>query len=109
MAELVIQQINSNGLAPNFVAADTAGDTFKNDGTVFLHVKNSGAAAITATIDSKKPCDQGFDHNIEVQVPNGGERLIGPFSPTRFNDPATGMASVSYSAVTNVTVAVIKL
>lgn len=109
MADLSVQKIDASGIIPTFVAAGASGDTFANDGRTFLHVKNGGASSITVTIDSKKPCDQGFDHDLTITIPAGGERLIGPFSPDRFNDAVTKKTSVSYSSVTSVTVAALKL
>jgi hypothetical protein len=52
MAVLEKQKINSNGVAPTFVAASATGDQFKNDGNTLLHVKNGSAASITVTINS---------------------------------------------------------
>lgn len=109
MADLSVQTITTNGLSPTFSSADAAGDEFVNDGRTFLHVKNGGASSIDVTIDSKQQCSFGFDHDITVSVPAGGERLIGPFPTSRFNDSQTGKASVSYSDVTSVTVAAIKV
>lgn len=107
MAALAIQEASLAGLNPAFVAASAGGDTFANDGKTYLHVKNAGAAAVTATVNSIKPCDQGSDHDAVVSVPAGGERLIGPFPPGRFNDP-NGAAAVTYSDVTSVTVAAVR-
>lgn len=101
MAQLTVQETSLTGLAPTFTAADAAGDTFENDGQTVLHVKNGSAAAITATVDSVRPCNYGFDHDAAVSVPAGGERIIGPFERNRFGTTA----SVAYSAVTSVTVA----
>lgn len=109
MAVLTVQSMTEQGLTPAFVAADVAGDSFANDGKTYLHVKNADAADITVTVDSQKQCDQGFDHDIVVTIPAGGEKLIGPFNISRFKDLATGLVNVSYSVVTNVTVAAIKL
>jgi hypothetical protein len=68
----------------------------------------SGAlGSINVTINSQKACDQGFDHDIVVAVPNGGERLIGPFSD-RFAD-ASGQVLITYSGVTSVTVAALEV
>lgn len=108
MAILNVQRITLNGIAPTFQAADAAGDEFANSGQAYLHVRNGGAADITVTINSQQPCNYGFDHDVQVSVPAGGERQIGPFLPGRFND-SNGRVHVSYSAVTGVTVAVVEL
>lgn len=107
MAQLTVQKSVPAGLNPTYDAAAAGGDTFLNDGMTVLHVKNGGGSSINVTINSVTACDQGFDHDIVVAVPNGGERLIGPLPTGRFNDTG-GLASVSYSAVTSVTVAAIQ-
>lgn len=108
MAVLAVQKIVKTGLSPSFVAAEAGGDEFANSGRTFLHVKNEGTGSIDVTVDSVKACDQGFDHDLVVAVPNGEERLIGPFEPGRFNNSASRVA-VSYSGVTSVTVAALEV
>lgn len=109
MAELNIQSIGLAGLSPTYVACDASGDTFKNiSGRIFLHIKNGDTADKTVTIASLKECDQGFIHNIVITVPAGGEVMVGPFSPIRFND-TTQKVSISYSDVTSLSVAAIQL
>ncbi|MBC7193861.1 hypothetical protein [Marinobacter sp.] len=106
MALLNVQKASLTGLAPTFVAASAGGDSFVNDGKTVLHVKNGGASEITVTVNSQQPCNYGFDHDVTVAVPAGGERIIGPFRQDRFNN-SDGQVMVSYSAVTSVTVAAI--
>lgn len=109
MTALTVQDIALTGLAPSYVAADATGNYFTNNtGRTFLHVKNGGAAAINVTVDSQQLCSFGYDHNVVVSVPAGGERMIGPFVTTRWND-ANGRVNVSYSAVTSVTVAAFQI
>lgn len=106
MADLTVQKIVRGGLGPTYQAADAAGDRFPGSSRRFLHTKNGGAGAITVTLNSQKTCDQGFDHDENVSVPAGGERMVGPFSD-RFYDP-TGYVNVTYSGVTSVTVAAVE-
>jgi hypothetical protein len=106
MALLSAQAVTRAGLNPAFVAADAAGDTFLPGDRIQLRVKNASAAAVTVTVNSVRPCDQGFDHDVAVSVPAGGDLTIGPFPSERFAG-AGGVVSVSYSAVTSVTVAVV--
>lgn len=108
MAVLTVQQVGQSGLAPVYVAAAAGGDQFANNGKTYFHVKNASASAITVTVDSIAPCSQGFDHNLSVSVPAGGERIIGSFEPARFNND-TSLVSVTYSAVSTVTVAAVTL
>lgn len=101
------QTIALTGLSPSFGPASAGGDQFKNDGTMYVHVKNGSAASINVIVNSQVPCNQGYDHDATVAVPAAAERLLGPFPCGRFND-ATGYAQITYSAAATVTVAIIK-
>lgn len=101
MAKLTVQNASLNGLDPDFENAAAGGDTFENDGSTVLHVKNGGGASIDVTVNSETKCNFGFDHDVTVSVPAGGERIIGPFPRNRFGSPT----SISYSDVTSVTIA----
>lgn len=112
MTELTVQKISLSGTAPTFVAAASAGNFFRNSGFSFLHVKNGGGSAITVTIDSAILCSHGFDHDVQVSVPGGGERLIGVFPKIRFDKEINGVSGrvgITYSSVTSVTVAVFEI
>jgi hypothetical protein len=106
VALLSPQAVTRAGLNPSFVAADAAGDTFLPGTGVMLRVKNASAAAVTVTVNSVRPCDQGFDHDVAVSVPAGGDVTIGLFPSERFAG-AGGVVSVTYSATASVSVAVI--
>jgi len=108
LAVLTVQKISHAGLNPNFVAADVGGDEFANGGRTMLYVKNEGASQITVTIDSAKPCNYGFDHDLTVDIPAGEDRIVGPFDPSRFNNSSARVA-VTYSDVTSVTVAALEV
>jgi len=109
MATLTVQDIVLGGITPTYAAADVAGDAFPNDGRTFLHYKNTNAAARNVTVDSVRPCDQGTDHNQIQNVPaTTGDKMLGPFPPARFNQ-TSGNVNVTYDAVTNLTVAAIRL
>jgi hypothetical protein len=97
------------GLEEVLTAADVAGDEFANDGKKFFHAKNASAGDITITFVCQTDCNYGTGsptHDQAVVVTAGEERLIGPFSPGRFND-SDGMVQVTYSAVADLTVAVL--
>lgn len=104
MATLTVQKVSLTGLDTTYAAADAAGDTWANDGTSRLRVKNASAASINVTIDSVYTCSHGFDHDVVVAVPAGGEREIGPFPTDRFGTSP----DITYSAAASVTVAVVK-
>jgi len=108
MADLTVQVISLLGIIPSLAAAAVGGDAFLNSGREYLHVKNGSAASIDVTVDSVAPCNQGVDHNAIVAIAAGVEKLIGPFPKARFNDAAEKV-QVTYSDVTTVTVAAVRL
>jgi hypothetical protein len=111
MALLTVHPISMTGDSKAYVAADAGlTDTFPNDGRTFLHIKNTNASGRTATVNSIRPCDQGVDHNIPIAIgATTGDEMAGPFDPARFNDPNTGLVSVTFDAVAGVTIAAIRL
>jgi hypothetical protein len=58
------------------------------------------------TLDSKQLSNFGTDVDVIVSVPAGAERVIGFLEPSRFSSDL-GIANISYSAITSVTVAII--
>jgi hypothetical protein len=116
MANLSVQTLGLGGLNQSYGAV-ADGDTFPNDGNTFLQFENGNASSRTLTIpanDTEKP---GFGtivtpdtvYAIPGSGTNGGKCMIGPFPPDRFNDPATGRATINLSASTGLTVAVVKM
>jgi hypothetical protein len=113
MAVLALQEVVRTGLNPSLGAAAEAGDSFPNDGRVYLRVKNAHAdQARTVTVASQKAASavpQGTAKaDVVVAVPGTQERWIGPFDPTAFND-ANGRCVVTYDEHADVTVGAIKL
>lgn len=105
MATLTVQRIVLGGLNPSLAAADVGGDDFANDGSkTFLVVENGGGGAITVTLDdtgSVSPSGaKAFDADVDVSVPAGETRWIGPLPQNRFGSTA----AVTYSGVTSVSV-----
>ena len=107
MAELSVQKITSDGITPTYSACDAAGDTFVNDGDTFIYVKNGDTVDHIVTVTAERKCNFGFLHDLSVTIPAGGEKIIGPFLPDRFNTEAE-KAVLSYDAVTSMTIAVLK-
>lgn len=108
MALLTVQNATTNGIIKTMVAAAAGGDTFANDGNTMLFVKNGSGVSVTVTINSQTLCNYGFDHDIVVALAAGAEIAFPRLDTIRFNDPATGLVNVIYSAVTSVTVAAVK-
>lgn len=109
MAVLATVKPTINGVLLAAVAAAAGGDQIvKPNGNVILYVKNGGASAINVTVDAAAL--QGGLSFVDpvIAVAAGAERLIGPLDPRFFND-ATGLVSITYSAVTTVTVAAVQV
>ena len=109
MANLATQEIDLDGLGAAYTAAAGSGDTFTPDDRTFLHIKNAHTASWTVTVPTPRTAIGGLAIADSVTVvPNGGERFIGPFPSEHFADPADGLADITYSGVTALTVAVVK-
>ena len=110
MAELVVDVITRAGISPNYNDADVAGDTFMNDAErrTFLAVKNNSVATVTATIATPATLDGLQVADRAVAIGAGAEVFIGAYPPNVYNQ-ANGTISVTYSAVTDVQVAALKL
>jgi hypothetical protein len=111
MAFVGTQSISLAGTQVTYSAATvTTGDTFTPAQNVFLLVRNGGGAPITATIDVPGSTQTGEAQPEVVRtITNATDKVIGPFDPNLFIDPATNVAKVTWSAVTSVTFAVLKL
>jgi len=109
MALLTLQTVTKAGITPTYAAAAALGDSFPNNGSTFLIVKNANVGATrTVTINSLVACSQGFDHDVVVSVPASSEEWIGPFEPSRFNSTSNAVG-VTYSSEADVTVAAISI
>jgi hypothetical protein len=114
MATLSVESITESGVNATYNSAAGGGDQFANNGEVILHIKNSDASSHTVTVTA-----QQTSHTIgnvgsvtkssaSVAVPASGERFLGPFPTYAFND-SSGMAQITYTSATGMTVAVIKV
>lgn len=111
MALLAVQSITRAGLASAYAAAAGGGDTFLPDGRTFLHVKNASGGAITVTIVTPRTDAYGnaiADNTVSVPATTG-DRMIGPFPAEAYADPTTGLANITYSGVTSLTVGAFQL
>lgn len=103
MALLNPQQSKLSGTTLAFTGA-SASDTFKPSSRGTLLVKTAGTAT-TATVVIPGNTEFGAAQpDIAVSCPATGEVAIGPFPPG-VADPATGLATVTFSATTSVEVA----
>jgi hypothetical protein len=110
MAQTAInyQQIVRTGLEAVYTAAVADGAKFANDGRMFVDVLNEDASPINVTVQTPVIVDGLAVADLVVAVPAGESRKIGPFPPNIYNQ-SDGMVYVDYSAVTDVTVALLRL
>ena len=109
MATLTVESVVRAGLNPTFNTAASGGDNFTNDGATWLHIKNAHATVSrTVTLDIKSTVDGQAVTDPTVVVPALGDRVIGPFPTTFYND-ANGRVNITYSSEADLTVAVCKL
>lgn len=109
MAQLASQAVTRGGLSPSYANAAAGGDTFTPTRDTVLHAKNGSGASITVTV-ATPGTEIGLPiADVAVAVPAGEERLIGPFPHEHFADPADGLAHITYSDVTSLTVAALEI
>jgi hypothetical protein len=114
MAALTITAMPVGGLsnATGFVAAAAGGDTIDGgtvlSGGVVLKVKNTNAATRDVTLADPRTTDLGYanpDTTVTVAATTGDVDI--PVHP-QYIDPATGLVNITYSAVTSLTVKVVR-
>lgn len=108
MATLTATALARTGVDIAGVAADAAGDEWANTGAEFVAIKNGSGAGITVTLDIKATLDGAAAVDPTVSIAAGATKLIGPFPKGIYNDSTTGRAKVTCSAVTTVTIAVVR-
>ena len=108
MAELTAQTIVREGVTPNLAAAAADGDSFDNDGSVFVEIANSsGVNAYTLTFETTGSIKGVPLEDTEVSIAASGNKLIGPFPPEAFGSSVS--VTYSGSAVeTDLTIGVFK-
>ena len=103
MAALVTTPITTSGVVLGVLAAaSVGGDTITASDRTFLVVKNADTVPHTVTLVTPGNVSGLAIADKPVVVTNGTTALIGPFGSV-FIDP-TGIISVTYDAVTSVTV-----
>lgn len=103
------------GVSESFGAVDASGAIIPGTGDHFIHVKNASGSPITVTPQCPNLVGEGLAVTAApVTVPaTTGDKLIGPFRPdVHTRGPALadpGTVYVDFSAVTSVTVALVKI
>lgn len=108
MATLTAQVPTQAGITPTYAAASAGGDQVACDDRLYLHVKNTNAATRDVTIATPGNVDGlAIADNVITVAATTGDRIIGPLKASLYAD-ANGFAQITYSAVTNLTVAAIR-
>lgn len=108
MALLTVAVLSRAGVDMAGTAATaTVGDTFANTGAEIIEVFNGGGSPTTVTIDFIPTIDGNLVTDPTVTVAAGARKCIGPLPPAYFNDNF-GLAKVTCSPVTSVTVKVLR-
>lgn len=111
MAEFAVEAIAEDGTNATYNAANGGGDSFVNDGKTVLHIKNGSAGPLTVTVPAVASTTEksGFGTlskaDAAIAVPAGEERFLGKFPVQAFG----ALASITYSGVTSLTVAVLRI
>lgn len=110
MATLSTQTIVAAGLDPTYAAASGGGDKVVPGPTTFLHVINGGGSSVTVTVVTPGNYYANVANpDLTVTVGASGEQMI-PIPATPFADSSdSGLASITYSGVTSVTVAALRI
>lgn len=102
------EQLARSGTTPTFTAADVAGDRFMNDGRTFVRFKNTNAAARTVTFAIPITVDGQTVPGKALTVPATTGDVTSDVFPPEYNN-ATGEVTFTYSAVTDLTIAVMRI
>src|SRR5581483_9659896 len=106
MATLTTQKITRAGITPSFAAASGGGDKFTPSSVTYLEVHNGGGGSITVTVAATQVIsgDMAVTSDV-VTVAAGAVAKLGPYPGQTFLDTSgDGLASITYSGVTSVTI-----
>ena len=110
MAVLTVNTVDRAGfdLTAGFANAAGGGDSFPNTGVELVAFKNTDGTAVTVTLDIQALVDgQTVTDKTVVIGATTGEKLIGPFPTTVYND-GNSRVNFTYSGVTALKVCVFK-
>ncbi|UNZ20626.1 hypothetical protein [Streptomyces sp. 891-h] len=109
MAALTTNVVPLAGLRTDnlFTAAAAGGDNCATGAGVLLLVKNGDAASHTVTLATPQTFDGDLALEDRAVAVAAGQDAAIPVTD-RYRDPSTGRCSITYDAVTSVTVAVIR-
>lgn len=106
---LAVQQVERAGLEPAFTAANVDGHSIANTGKEALYVVNEDVGSINVTVVAPGTVDGLAVADRVVAVPGGESRILGPYPKNVYDQPGTEVIHVDFSAVTDVTVAALRI
>lgn len=111
MATLTVQNITRLGLEPTYAACTVGGDKFSPSSETFLQVKNGSGGALTVTVTPQRVSlgDTTMTMAAVSVDATTGDTMIGPFPYEFFAAASDGLAAITYSGVTTLTIAAVKL
>lgn len=104
MATLTTQNIGNAGITPAYVAAAAGGDKVVPGEGTYIHVKNGGGSSINVTLATPATVDGSLAVGDRVVAVAAGAEAKIAVPDTLYRDPADGLAAITYSAVTTVTI-----
>lgn len=109
---LTVQDTSRTGLnsVSTAEAADAVnGNYFANSSqNVVVLIKNGSGGALTVTFETITTYDSLNMPDLTVSIPNGEERIIGPFDNSKYGQTGN-LVNVDYSTGTSVTILAFKL
>lgn len=106
MALMTAQAVTEPGMIPTF-AAPTVSDTITYDTGLVLYVKNGATiCTVTVVVPGNQPISGAVAADCTAAFANAERAFKIHQGQT---DPATGLVTVTYSAITTVTVALLKI
>lgn len=109
MALLATQEITrAPGTNLSFVSAG-ASDTFVPDRNTFLYYKTTGTVSTLTFVTPREVIPGVPTTDYTVALSATADRPVGPFPAEIFGDPTTGLATVTSSSQTGLTVACVRL
>lgn len=106
MATLTVQEFAIDGVELTGAAASAGGDTFANDGRTYFIFNNGDASSHTPTFDATQTVTDASLAVADLAVATAANKIkiYGPFPTATFG----ASVSVTYDAVTSVTVSAVK-
>lgn len=108
MATLAIQSIDKDGLNPTYAAAAVGGDKVNPGPGVYIEVVNGAGAPINVTLVTPGTVEGDAIADRVVAVTNAQRRKI-RVGDEYANPSDSGLAAITYSDVTTITVGAFKV